>query len=218
MEPGQTPTYSTSYAQEKDQMRHLAITAATVTATLTLAACGGTSSPTAAPSITGSMPMMTTAPAAAGDRNQADVMFAQMMVPHHQQAIEMAQLASTRASSADVTALAGQIQAAQQPEIDEMRGWLTSWGVPTMPNDMGHGTPGGLMSRDDMAKLEGLSGTVFDREFLSSMTTHHQGAIDMAKAEQANGSYEPAKTMAANIIRTQTEEINKMAELLKGIQ
>jgi uncharacterized protein (DUF305 family) len=49
------------------------------------------------------------------------------------------------------------------------------------------------------------------------MTTHHQGAIDMAEAEQANGSYEPAKTMAANVVRTQTDEINKMAELLKSI-
>lgn len=197
-------------------MRHLAIAAATVAAALTLAACG-TSSPTAAPSTAGSMPMMTTAPAAAGDHNQADVMFAEMMIPHHEQAIEMAQLASTRASSADVKALAAQIQAAQQPEIDEMKGWLASWGVPTMPNNTGHNMPGGMMNNDDMAKLEGLSGAEFDREFLTAMTTHHQGAIDMAEAEQANGSYEPAKTMAANIIRTQTDEINKMAELLKAL-
>src|SRR4249920_2095383 len=123
------------------KLRHLAIAAATVAAALTLAACGGTSSPTAAPSTAGSMPMMTTAPAAAGDHNQADVMFAQMMIPHHEQAIEMAQLASTRASSADVKALAAQIQAAQQPEIDEMKGWLASWGVPTMPNNTGHNMP-----------------------------------------------------------------------------
>jgi uncharacterized protein (DUF305 family) len=198
-------------------MRHLAMTAAAVAAALSLAACGGTSSPTAAPSTTGLMPMMTTAPAAAGDHNQADVMFAQRMIPHHEQAIEMAKLASTRASNAEVKALAAQIRAAQQPEIDEMTGWLSSWGVPSMPNDMGHGMPGGMMSSDDMAKLEGLSGTEFDREFLTSMTTHHQGAIDMAEAEQANGSYEPAKTMAANVVRTQTDEINKMAELLKSI-
>lgn len=199
-------------------MRHLAITAATVAAALTLAACGGTSSPTTAASTTGSMPMMTTAPATAGDHNQADVMFAQMMIPHHEQAIEMAQLAATRASNAGVKTLAAQIQAAQQPEIDEMTGWLTSWNVPALPKATSHGMPGGMMSSDDMTKLEGLSGTEFDREFLTSMTTHHQGAIDMAKAEQANGSYEPAKTMAANIIRTQTEEITKMAELLQSIQ
>ena len=72
--------------------------------------------------------MMTTAPATTGDHNQADVMFAQMMIPHHEQAIEMTELASTRASNADVKALAAQIQAAQQPEINEMRGWFASWG------------------------------------------------------------------------------------------
>jgi uncharacterized protein (DUF305 family) len=200
-------------------MRHLAMTAAAVAAALALAGCGGPSAPTA-PSTTGSMPMMTTtpAPAAAGNHNQADVMFAQMMIPHHEQAIEMAQLAASRASSAEVKALAAQIQAAQQPEIDEMKGWLANWGAPTMANNTGHGTTGGMMSSDEMAKLEGLSGTAFDREFLTLMITHHQGAIDMAKAEQANGSYAPAKTMAANIIRTQTEEITTMNEMLKTIQ
>ena len=151
---------------------------------------------------------MTTAPAAGGDHNKADVMFARMMIPHHEEAIEMAQLAVTRASSADVKSLAARIKAAQRPEIDEMKGWLAGWGVPTMP--------GGMANNDDMAKLGGLSGAKFDRAFLTEMTTHHQGAIDMAKAEKTNGSYGPAKTMAANIIRTQTAEINKMTELLKG--
>ena len=87
-----------------------------------------------------------------------------------------------------------------------------------MPGGMPTGMPGGMMSSGDMAKLEGLSGKDFDREFLTSMTAHHQGAIDMARTEQADGSYEPAKTMAANIIRTQSEEITKMAELQKSIQ
>src|SRR3954462_15031585 len=100
------------HAQEKDQMRHFAMTAATVAAALTLAGCGSSgSSPTTAPTTANPMPMMTTAPAA-GNHNQADVMFAQMMIPHHEQAIEMAKLASTRANSADVKALAAQIQAA----------------------------------------------------------------------------------------------------------
>ena len=124
-------------------MRHLAITAATVSAALTLAACGGTSSPTTAASTTGSMPMMTTAPATAGDHNQADVMFAQMMIPHHEQAIEMAQLAASRASNADVKTLAAQIQAAQQPEIDEMTGWLPSWNVPALPKAQVTACPAG---------------------------------------------------------------------------
>lgn len=69
-----------------------------------------------------------------------------------------------------------------------------------------------------MTKLEGRSGPAFDREILTPMTTHHEGAIEMARTEQTNGRYEPAKAMAANMIRTQSEEINKMAELLKAIQ
>jgi uncharacterized protein (DUF305 family) len=235
-------------------MRRSALSAAAVLTAFTLAACGSTSAPTAAPNAPG--PMMT-APTAAGDHNQADVMFAQMMIPHHEQAIEMATLASTRSDNPEVQALAAQIQTAQQPEIEQMRGWLASWGMPTMPAGRGPdgrgpagtgpagtgpdgmgpagrgpdgrgpggampggppaGPPGGWMSRGDMTKLEGLSGTEFDREFLTRMTAHHQTAITMAQAVQANGRHEPTKTLATNIIRTQTEEINQMAELLKTV-
>jgi uncharacterized protein (DUF305 family) len=216
-------------------MRCVALSAAAVATAFILAACGGTAAPTAAPNAPG--PMMT-APAADGDHNQADVMFAQMMIPHHEQAIEMAQLAATRSDNPEVKALAAQIQAAQQPEIEQMRGWLASWGVPTMPAGAGPdgrgpvggmgpdgtvpggppaGMPGGWMGRGDMARLEGLSGTEFDREFLTRMTAHHQTAITMAQAVQANGRHEPTQTLAATIIRTQTEEINQMAELLKTL-
>ena len=215
-------------------MRRIAVSAAAVLTALTLAACGSTSAPTAAPNAPG--PMMT-APAADGDHNQADVMFSRMMIPHHEDAIEMAELAQTRSDNPDVKALAAQIQAAQQPEIEEMKGWLASWNEPTMPDGMGPdgmgqggmgqggnmpsgmptGMPGGMMSSGDMTKLEGLSGSEFDREFLTMMTAHHETAITMAQAVQANGRHEPTKTLAANIIRSQTEEINQMAEMLKSI-
>jgi uncharacterized protein (DUF305 family) len=75
-----------------------------------------------------------------------------------------------------------------------------------------------MMSSDDMAKLEGLTGSAFDREFLTMMTAHQQGAIEMARTEQADGRYKPAKTMASDIMRTQSEEIIKMAELQRSIQ
>ena len=210
-------------------MRRIAVSAAAVLAALTLAACGSTSAPTAAPNTPG--PMMT-APAADGDHNQADVMFSRMMIPHHEDAIEMAKLAQTRSDNPDVKALAAQIQAAQQPEIEQMKGWLASWNEPTMPAGMGPdamgqggnmpsgmptGMPGGMMSSGDMTKLEGLSGSEFDREFLTMMTAHHETAIKMAQAVQANGRHEPTRTLAANIIRSQTEEINQMAEMLKSI-
>jgi uncharacterized protein (DUF305 family) len=101
-----------------------------------------------------------------------------------------------------------------------MKGWLASWGEPTTAAGMDHGgaNGGGMMSSEDMTKLEGLTGSAFDREFLTMMTAHHQGAIEMARTEQADGRYKPATTMAADIVRTQSEEIIKMAELQKSIQ
>jgi uncharacterized protein (DUF305 family) len=199
-------------------MRRFAIMAAALAAALTLAGCGSQSSSTTDNNGAGSTPANS---AAAGEHNSADVTFAQMMIPHHEQAIEMATLAEVRAGSPQVKELASQIQAAQDPEIDTMTGWLTDWGEPTTAAGVVHGgghDGGGMMSSEDMTKLQGLTGKAFDREFLTMMTAHHQGAIEMARTEQADGRYEPAKTMAADIVRTQSEEIVKMAELQKSIQ
>lgn len=187
-------------------------------AALTLAGCGSnTTSHTNANNgshMNGSRSMSGSSKAAAGERDTADVMFAQMMIPHHQQAIEMTKLAPSRAASPAVKALATRIQAAQTPEITTMRGWLTRWG--SSMTGATTGSDGGMMNADDVTKLQALSSRAFDREFLTMMTSHHQGAIDMARAEQANGRYGPAKTMAANIVRTQTAEIVTMAALLKS--
>jgi uncharacterized protein (DUF305 family) len=187
-------------------MSRLVMAVAALLAALSLTACGGgASSTSAAPP----------APVPAGAYNQADVMFAQGMIPHHQQAIEMAQLAPTRAASPELKALAGRIQAAQDPEINQMKSWLSSWGQPTSsPGGMGGNMANGMMGSGDMARLQGLSGPAFDHEFLTMMISHHQGAIAMAGAEQAAGSFEPAKTMAATIIRTQSDEITQMNGML----
>jgi uncharacterized protein (DUF305 family) len=129
---------------------------------------------------------MGSAPAIAG-HNAQDVMFAQMMIPHHQQAIIMARQAATRASSPQVKKLAAQIQNAQQPEIDKMTGWLRNWGAAMLsPGGMHMGQ--GMMSAQDMKKLSTLSGKAFDTMFLQMMIKHHQGAITMAKAELAQGT------------------------------
>lgn len=158
------------------------------------------------------------------DHNDQDVTFAQNMIPHHAQAIEMAQLASTRALKPEVKQLATQIQAAQQPEIDTLNGWLRSWGESEVSGNgssmggmagMDHGSSGGMgmMSDDVMNRLESLNGAEFDRLFLQSMIEHHTGAIEMAKTQQEKGKYEPAKTMASNIIATQQAEIDEMNRL-----
>ncbi|WP_260428719.1 DUF305 domain-containing protein [Micromonospora globispora] len=204
--------------------RRAALAGVTTVAALTLAACGG-----ADHSTSGSghgMPGMggTGAPSAGASASfgQADVMFAQMMIPHHQQAVQMAELAETRAADPEVKKLAGQIKAAQAPEIATMTGWLTGWGMPAPSASAGHGTsmPGmdhgmpGMMSDADLAKLAATSGTDFDRQFLTMMIAHHEGAITMAKDEVAKGVNADANALAQQIITAQQGEIDTMKKIL----
>lgn len=163
---------------------------------------------------------------ASADFNDADVTFAQDMIPHHRQATEMAALASTRTDTPAVLELASDIQAAQEPEIDTMTGWLTSWGkdVPTEGDDMAgmdHSDMGGdsssmpgMMSDDQLDELKSSSGAGFDRMFLTMMLAHHEGAIEMAKAEQSDGENADAKALAVTIEKDQTAEIATMRTLL----
>ncbi|MET8327419.1 DUF305 domain-containing protein [Streptomyces sp. NPDC005181] len=155
--------------------------------------------------------------------NDTDVAFAQQMIPHHQQAVEMAELADGRASGQDVKDLAAAIQKAQDPEISTMRGWLKSWGKPetsmasSMPG-MDHGSGGtdlsGMMSDEHMAGLKAAKGTAFDRMFAQMMIDHHEGAITMAKDEQKNGQSTDAKQLAGTVVTHQTAEIEKMNKIL----
>ncbi|MEV4325422.1 DUF305 domain-containing protein [Microbispora rosea] len=206
-------------------MTRLAIPAALLSAGLLVSACGSTDTATGDMSATSSMsamPAESPAPATspAADHNDRDIWFAQMMIPHHRQALEMAKLAEDRAGSSKVKELAKQIEAAQGPEIQTMTGWLESWGVQApgedaMPMDhMDHGMPG-MMSGEDMKKLEGLKGAAFDKAFLTMMIQHHEGAITMAKEEREAGVYEPARQMADSIITSQSAEISTMKKLLK---
>lgn len=156
---------------------------------------------------------------ASSDHNAADVSFAQDMIPHHGQAIDMAEMAAGRASSSEVKTLAARIQAAQDPEIETMGKWLRSWGEDVPSTDMSHAEHSsmmmpGMMSNDEMNDLMAKSGPAFDRTFLSMMTRHHQGAIEMARTERAKGSYSPAKDLAENIVQDQQAEIDEMAKLL----
>ncbi|MBO2456013.1 DUF305 domain-containing protein [Actinomadura violacea] len=146
--------------------------------------------------------------------NEQDVMFAQMMIPHHRQAVEMAGLAPSRASSAQVKALAADIEKAQAPEIAKMTGWLEDWGAPAAMSGMHHDMPG-IMSEKDMTSLKDLKGTAFDKAFLQMMIKHHQGAVTMARTEDRSGQNPDAKALATSIVRTQSAEIAKMRGLLK---
>ncbi|MFE7356490.1 DUF305 domain-containing protein, partial [Streptomyces sp. NPDC057543] len=155
------------------------------------------------------------------------VKFAQQMIPHHQQAVEMAKLADGRASDPEIKELAAAIEKAQDPEINTMKGWLKAWGKPLpessssmgdMPgmdhgSDTGSRMPG-MMSDKDMSDLEGAQGKAFDKKFARLMVGHHEGAVTMAEDEQKNGSNADAKKLAGAVITAQTAEITKMNKII----
>ncbi|GAB4082050.1 DUF305 domain-containing protein [Modestobacter muralis] len=156
----------------------------------------------------------------AADFNEADVAFAQGMIVHHQGALEMAQLAEGRAEEPRVLDLAGRIEAAQDPEIETMTGWLEDWGQPIAAEESGD--MGGMDMGDedmdmggmDMSGLEAASGAEFDRMWLEMMTEHHRGAVDMAESEIADGQNPDAIALAEQIVESQSAEIEEMETLL----
>ncbi|MEU9411993.1 DUF305 domain-containing protein [Streptomyces sp. NPDC048281] len=193
------------------------LVALTATAALALTGCGSGDDGSATAHASHSAAAGTTATATAGAHNAQDVTFAQSMIPHHQQALEMAGLAVDRASSAPVRDLAARIEKAQEPEIRTMTGWLEAWGedVPMAGMDhSGHAGMTGMMSDKDMAMLKQAEGTDFDTMFLTMMVKHHQGAVEMAGTEQAKGEYGPATGMAGAIVTAQNAEIKEMNKLL----
>ncbi|MEI5524263.1 DUF305 domain-containing protein [Streptomyces brasiliscabiei] len=210
--------------------RLTAVTAASVIAALALTACGGDGGSGHDGGGHGSKSASASASASAGaddktgTHNAQDVTFAQGMIPHHRQALEMAGLAADRASSAAVKDLAARVEKAQDPEIETMTGWLKTWGeevpsgtsMPGMEHSGGAGDPGmpGMMDAQDMAELEKASGTAFDTLFLTLMVEHHEGAVEMAGTEKDKGAYGPATAMADDIVTSQTAEITEMNELL----
>jgi uncharacterized protein (DUF305 family) len=161
---------------------------------------------------TSSVSMM---PGANADHNQADIMFAQMMIPHHAQAVEMSGIILAKPDMpAEVTALATKIKAAQAPEIEQMTGWLTGWNVPTMMSDhSGHGMSG-MVDDAGIDKLTSATGTEAARLFLEQMIGHHEGAIDMAQQEISAGKFPDAVKLGHDIVAAQQAEITQMKQLL----
>ncbi|MFF8979620.1 DUF305 domain-containing protein [Streptomyces cellulosae] len=207
--------------RKRSLVRRTAVVAASGVAALVLAACGGSGDDTGAAGHGGhqATDAASSAPASQGQHNAADVSFAKGMIPHHRQAVEMADLAPDRARSAEVKKLAAEIEKAQAPEIEKLSGWLTSWGetVPAegaMEHSMHGGGMEGMMSAEEMTALENASGEAFDTSFMEMMIRHHEGAVEMAKTEQSDGAHAPARKMAADIIASQSAEIEQMKKLL----
>ncbi len=191
-----------------------------VVATLALAGCGNDSAASGMPMGGGPSSTASSGTPAAGAHNEADVMFATMMLPHHQQAVDMSRLLLAKTGvPADVRTLARQIQDEQSPEITQLAGWLVGWGVPAaspmggMDHDMGDG----MMSQADMDKLENATGTDAARLYLTGMTAHHRGALAMARTELAQGQNADATTLAQSILTSQQAEIAEMARLRSAL-
>lgn len=179
---------------------------------LAAVACGegDTGSPTSDPAAT--------SPAASA-HNEADIEFVQGMIPHHEQAIEMSDLALERSDNPEVVDLAERIKAAQGPEIEQMQGLLDEWGVDAggEGHGGGHGGGGGhegMLSEEELTALGAAEGASFDRLFLNGMIAHHRGAVTTSQTELQEGESAEAKELAQAIIDAQQAEIAEMEQLL----
>ncbi|MEH0845342.1 DUF305 domain-containing protein [Micromonospora sp. CPCC 205711] len=146
--------------------------------------------------------------------NTLDVWFVRMMIPHHQQALEMAALAPDRAGSPRITAVADRIRAAQDPEIGLMRGWLDTRGLPAEVAGHDHGTMRGMQSPEAVRRLADARGAEFDRLFVSMMTAHHEGAVAMATDLLKVGVDQQLNEFATSVATEQSVEIDRMRALL----
>ena len=186
----------------------VAIAVVTAIATLTLSACASDTAQD-----TGTAEMATTETATAematgAPFTDSDLMFAEMMIPHHEQAIEMSELAVNLSQDAEVVALAREILAAQAPEIEQMK----TWGNLNLEAHAGH-TMMGMLTPDQMSALSAATGSAFDRLFLEGMIAHHEGAIQMAQMVMQSPNAE-ARKLGEEIIASQTAEIELMQKML----
>ncbi len=208
----------------------LTISAAAIAAAIALAGCAaGTETGSPATSSTpgmnhggSAMPSgsASATSTASAEFNDADTMFAQMMIPHHTQAVTMSEtMLKKEGIPAAVTELATKIKDAQGPEIEKMTGWLQSWGQPTaMPTNMPSAhSMSGMMGQEDMTKLEAAQGTEAAKLFLTQMIAHHEGAIMMAKTETTDGKNADAVKLSKDIVTAQEAEIQEMRQLLVGL-
>jgi uncharacterized protein (DUF305 family) len=206
------------HAKTKTRTRVFSTLTLTLALGVGLTACGDDTDTTAA-----------TSEVSTTEHNDADVTFATDMIQHHAQALSMVDLTLDRDLDPEVQALAEGIRAAQAPEIETMADWFTKWGedVPeTMRDhanseggmeDMDHGDQmPGMMTSDDMDALENASDAGFPDMWLEMMVEHHEGAVEMAETEQADGQFKDAVDLAGQIVEAQKQEIDTMNDFLES--
>jgi uncharacterized protein (DUF305 family) len=188
-----------------------------------LAGCVADPADPGMPGMPGMSQIDPTPAASAADADMADRMFVMMMIPHHEQAIEMSDFILDDPDIDDrVRDLAQRIKDAQAPEITLMQSWLEDWGMGGMPHTddmpgMGGGMGDGMLSQEELEALGEASGPTAARLFLEQMIAHHEGAIDMAEQELENGTDPDVLELARTIVATQTEEITLMREILADL-
>ncbi|WP_216205254.1 DUF305 domain-containing protein [Amycolatopsis aidingensis] len=206
-------------------------------AMVVLTGCGN--APTDAPTAT---PPGSTAPTgappppaepASARFNDADVQFLQMMIPHHQQGLDIVRQAKQRAGSAEVRQLASAVEATQQYEVETMTTWLRGWNQPITAD---HSAPSGHSAPSESAEhaehsehadihttdpevIEELARTAdedFDSTFLNVFTGHQHNAVAMARKEADEGENPEAKNLAERIVQSRTAQIEQMLKILGG--
>jgi uncharacterized protein (DUF305 family) len=194
--------------------RRIASGAAAVGAAVILSACGSQDTGTA-----GQSDNAAAAPAASqaatgtqASFNDADVAFVQMMIPDHQMTAEMAEMAEKKADSKDLKTLAAQMRKEQPAAVATLQGWLKAWGKPASSDMAGMDMPG-AMSDKDMDMLDSMSGMEFDMMFAEMMIKHHEGSMQMARDEQANGASTEVKAMAADMLEQQQAEVQQLRKI-----
>lgn len=211
---------------------------AVLAAVAAIGACSNSATKEATTSSASASTQTTTSVQAAA-HNQADMNFVHMMIPHHQQAVEMSDIILAKQGiDGRVVDLAKQIKAAQGPEIEKMQGWMSQWGpgmdhggmsgMPGMDHGGMSGMPGmggmgdmagmdGMMSSAEMDALKSAQGVDASKLFLTGMIKHHQGALTMAQDEIKNGQFPDAVTMAKSILDSQQKEIDTMNQILNSL-
>ena len=160
-----------------------------------------------------------TAPPVSGSSqaaNPADVMFAQMMIPHHAQAVQMGELAASRAADPGVRTIAATIAGQQSDEIDLMRGWLAGWGAAELDEQTaaGHASHmAGMLTAEQLDQLAATDGADFDRLYVEYMIEHHQGAVAMAETALMSGADPRVRAFAEDVISVQQAEIAQLQQL-----
>ena len=217
--------------------RSTTLTTLALASALALAGCGtsgaqegaGTDAETAAPAASASAATSTGAASGepiAAEHNDADVMFAQMMVPHHEQAVEMSEtLLAKDDVPAEVAEFAQRVIDAQGPEIERMNDMLTAWEAEPLADaedmdGMDHGSGAGMsgmMSEEDMSALEDAQGTGAAQLYLEQMTVHHEGAVEMAQEQIEQGQNPQAVELARQVVADQEAEIAEMEQMLQEL-